>query len=179
MARLTLALDMLAFWPRRSMACALRNPPSHRRYMAMERRLSAPRAMAQKGERHFKHSSAERRGCPRYRVELSVTDPIDDTTVFVAFDMEMTFRQLKLRSFWLSPLFNHLVLAKAPLTCSYLTNTEVKFILVTTDLYVKDTKLINKPRFLRLYLRTCTVLKHRVWLLRLTARPSRIKQEAA
>ncbi|XP_022574273.1 uncharacterized protein LOC106445258 isoform X3 [Brassica napus] len=57
--------------------------------------------------------------------------------------------------------------------CSYLTNTEVKFILVTTDLYVKDTKLINKPRFLRLYLRTCTVLKHRVWLLRLTARPSR------
>lgn len=49
-------------------------------------------------------------------MELSVTDPIDDTTVFVAFDMEMTFRQLKLHSFWLSPLFNHLVLAKAPLT---------------------------------------------------------------
>ncbi|CAN6822442.1 unnamed protein product, partial [Brassica oleracea] len=30
----------------------------------------------------------------------SLKNPIDDTTVFVAFDMEMTFRQLKLRSFW-------------------------------------------------------------------------------
>ncbi|CAG7864772.1 unnamed protein product [Brassica rapa] len=33
--------------------------------------------------------------------------------------------------------------------------------------------LMQKPRFLRLYLRTCTVLKHTVWLLRLTTRPSR------
>ncbi|CAN6974970.1 unnamed protein product [Brassica rapa subsp. trilocularis] len=38
-------------------------------------------------------------GVLRYRLGLSVSDPTDDT-VFVAFDMEMTFRQLKLRSFW-------------------------------------------------------------------------------
>ncbi|KAF3608375.1 hypothetical protein DY000_02048599 [Brassica cretica] len=55
MARLTPALDMLAFWPRRSMARALRNPPSPRRYMAMEPSPECASRHGAKGERHFKH----------------------------------------------------------------------------------------------------------------------------
>ncbi|CAF1725097.1 BnaC09g14820D [Brassica napus] len=50
---------MLAFWPRRSMARALRNPPSPRRYMAMEPSPKCASRHGAKGERHFKHRFKE------------------------------------------------------------------------------------------------------------------------